>query len=69
MTQPPEYESSTDPDYVCHLKKAIYGLGQVPKAWYDALTNSLIQMGFYMSESDNSLFVLHNLGVTIYILI
>jgi len=69
MTQPPGYENSAHPDNVCHLKKAIYCLLQAPKAWYDALTDSLIQMGFKMSESDNSLFVLHNLGVTIYILI
>lgn len=69
MNQPPGYENSTHPDYVCHLQKAIYGLRQTPKSWYDALTYYLIRMRYKMSEFDNSLFVLHNLGVTIYILI
>jgi len=36
---------------------------------YDALTSSLIRMGFKMSKCDNSLLVLHNIGVTIYVLI
>lgn len=64
MAQPPGYEDANHPTYVCHLKKAIYGLRQAPKVWYDALTHSLMRIGFKMSESDNSLFVLHNMGVT-----
>ncbi|GJR57928.1 retrovirus-related pol polyprotein from transposon TNT 1-94 [Tanacetum coccineum] len=34
VKQPPGFESSEFPDYVCKLDKALYGLKQAPKAWY-----------------------------------
>ncbi|GKC66554.1 retrovirus-related pol polyprotein from transposon TNT 1-94 [Tanacetum coccineum] len=33
VKQPPGFESSEFPDYVCKLDKALYGLKQVPRAW------------------------------------
>ncbi|GJS71445.1 retrovirus-related pol polyprotein from transposon TNT 1-94 [Tanacetum coccineum] len=33
VKQPPGFESSEFPDYVCKLNKALYGLKQAPKAW------------------------------------
>ncbi|GKD42305.1 retrovirus-related pol polyprotein from transposon TNT 1-94 [Tanacetum coccineum] len=33
VKQPPGFESSEFPDYVCKLDKALYGLKQAPKAW------------------------------------
>ncbi|GJZ43049.1 DNA-directed DNA polymerase [Tanacetum coccineum] len=33
VKQPPGFESSKFPDYVCKLDKALYGLKQAPKAW------------------------------------
>ncbi|KAH0672880.1 hypothetical protein KY284_023967 [Solanum tuberosum] len=41
MSQPPGYEDADHPNFVRHLKKALYGLRQAPKVWYDALTSSL----------------------------
>lgn len=49
MSQPPNYENLGRPNYVYHLKKAIHGF-QAPKAWYEALTDSLIQMGLSITE-------------------
>ncbi|GKE76292.1 retrovirus-related pol polyprotein from transposon TNT 1-94, partial [Tanacetum coccineum] len=34
VKQPPGFESSEFPDYVCKLDKALYGLKQVPRACY-----------------------------------
>ncbi|KAH9740738.1 retrovirus-related pol polyprotein from transposon RE2 [Citrus sinensis] len=44
----------------CTLNKALYGLKQGPRAWYDRLSNSLLQWGFQALKSDTSLFFQHN---------
>ncbi|GJX98430.1 retrovirus-related pol polyprotein from transposon TNT 1-94 [Tanacetum coccineum] len=47
VKQPPGFESSEFPDYVCKLDKALYGLKQAPKAWYLKGTPSL---GLYYTK-------------------
>ena len=37
MNQPKGFESATNPNHVCKLRKAIYGLKQAPRAWYDKI--------------------------------
>lgn len=49
MKQPPGFVDSQHPNHVCHLKKAIYGLRQAPRAWHDALKNYVNSYGFKMS--------------------
>ena len=34
VTQPPDFVDQDRPNYVCRLKKALYGLCQAPRAWY-----------------------------------
>ncbi|GKA90315.1 retrovirus-related pol polyprotein from transposon TNT 1-94 [Tanacetum coccineum] len=48
VKQPPSFESSEFPDYVCKLDKALYGLKQAPKAWnllkkYEISDSSLVK--------------------------
>lgn len=69
MQQPPGFQHPDLPDHVCRLKKAIYGLKQAPRAWYTELAKFLQHIGFTRSQSDNSLFVLYNLGIPIYLLV
>lgn len=69
MRQPPGLEHPTLSSHVCKLNKAIYGLKQAPKAWYNELKNFLVTQGFGKSDSDTSLFNFHNSGLTIYILV
>lgn len=57
MQQPPGFEDSEHPHYICRLKKAIYGLKQAPRAWYYALQNYLCDHGFVKSKSNDSLFI------------
>ncbi|GKF11496.1 retrovirus-related pol polyprotein from transposon TNT 1-94, partial [Tanacetum coccineum] len=46
VQQPPGFESSEFPNHVCKLNKALYGLKQAPRAWYETLSNFLIQHKF-----------------------
>lgn len=46
MAQPEGYVSKTLPNHVCKLEKAIYGLRQTPRAWYDRFRSTLIGWGF-----------------------
>ncbi|GKA11788.1 retrovirus-related pol polyprotein from transposon TNT 1-94 [Tanacetum coccineum] len=39
VKQPPGFESSEFPNYVCKLDKALYGLKQAPRAWYGYINN------------------------------
>nr|GEZ90255.1 retrovirus-related Pol polyprotein from transposon TNT 1-94 [Tanacetum cinerariifolium] len=44
--QPPGFVSKQYPDNVYALDKALYGLKQAPRAWYDVLSQFLIDSGF-----------------------
>jgi hypothetical protein len=69
LRQPPGYEDKTKPQYVCRLDKALYGLKQAPRAWYSRLSSKLIELGFKMSNADNSLFYVNNSELTMFILV
>jgi histone deacetylase 1/2 len=56
MTQPSGFEAS-DKSLVCKLHKSLYGLKQAPRAWYERLTQTLLNMGFVKSRCDPSLLV------------
>jgi hypothetical protein len=56
MQQPPGYEDPTRPGYVCKLDKTLYGLKQVPWAWYSRLSSKLVTLGFQTLKADTSLF-------------
>jgi len=46
VKQPPGFEDLKYPDHVYKLKKSLYGLKQAPRAWYDRLSNFLIENDF-----------------------
>ncbi|GKA07899.1 retrovirus-related pol polyprotein from transposon TNT 1-94 [Tanacetum coccineum] len=46
VQQPPGFESSKFPNYVCKLDKAPSGLKQANRAWYETLTTFLIKHKF-----------------------
>jgi len=47
----------TFPNHVYKLKKALHGLKQAPRAWYETLTEFLVNQGYIKGGSDKSLFV------------
>jgi len=69
MRQPPGYENSSHPSYVCKLDKALYGLKQAPRAWYARLSMKPHDLGFQPSKANVSLFFFNKGGVVIFLLI
>jgi histone deacetylase 1/2 len=69
MRQPPGYEDTRCPSYVCKPEKALYSLKQAPRAWYARLCGKLVQLGFTPSKGDTSLFYYRKGSVTIFVLV
>ena len=46
VKQPPWFENETFPHYVFKLSKALHGLKQAPRAWYERLSSFLLKSGF-----------------------
>ncbi|GJX00566.1 retrovirus-related pol polyprotein from transposon TNT 1-94, partial [Tanacetum coccineum] len=63
VKQPIGFESSEFPNYVCKLDKALYGLNQASRAWYETLSTFLIQNKFVRGRIDNTLFIYKTKGV------
>nr|GEV10432.1 hypothetical protein [Tanacetum cinerariifolium] len=55
--QPPGFVSKQYADHVYALDKALYGLKQAPRAWYDVLSQFLIESGFQKGSIDTTLFI------------
>lgn len=60
MTQPPAFLDKDKPEFVCHLKKAIYILKQAPQVWYNELKMFLLRVRFTTSLGDTSVFTLQS---------
>ncbi|CAH9124314.1 unnamed protein product [Cuscuta epithymum] len=56
VEQPPGFEINREKDQVFKLKKALYGLKQAPRAWYDTLSQYLVNNGFTKGKVDKTLF-------------
>ena len=69
MSQPPSYVDPDHPELVCKLHKAIYGLKQVPRAWFDSFTSQLYHTGFQASSANYNLFILHQGSFVVYLLL
>jgi hypothetical protein len=69
MMQPSGFKDLSKPTHVCRLRKAIYGLKQAPWAWYTALKNAILQLGFHTSKADSSLFIYSQGSIISYFLV
>jgi hypothetical protein len=57
VCQPPGFEDPEYPDMVYKLDKALYGLHQAPRAWYDTLSVYLLKNKFKRGAIDKTLFI------------
>jgi hypothetical protein len=52
VEQPLGFEDSVYPTHVYKLSKALHGLKQAPRAWYECLRDFLLTNGFKVSKVD-----------------
>ncbi|GJT73889.1 putative ribonuclease H-like domain-containing protein [Tanacetum coccineum] len=57
VCQPPGFEDPEFPDRVYKVEKALYGLHQAPRAWYETLSTYLLDNGFQRGQIDKTLFI------------
>ncbi|GKE85960.1 putative ribonuclease H-like domain-containing protein [Tanacetum coccineum] len=71
VCQPLGFEDHDHSDKVYKVVKALYGLHQAPRSWYDTLANYLLCNGFQRGKIDQTLFIKkkqgHILLVQIYV--
>ncbi|GJZ85521.1 putative ribonuclease H-like domain-containing protein [Tanacetum coccineum] len=60
--QPPGFEDPQFPDKVYKVEKALYGLHQAPRAWYETLSTYLIENRFRKGTIDKTLFIKKDKG-------
>ncbi|GJV03819.1 putative ribonuclease H-like domain-containing protein [Tanacetum coccineum] len=57
VCQPPGFEDPEFPNKVYKVEKALYGLHQAPRAWYETLSTYLLENGFRRGTIDKTLFI------------
>ncbi|GKF08023.1 putative ribonuclease H-like domain-containing protein [Tanacetum coccineum] len=57
VSQPPGFVDLEFPNRVYKVKKALYGLHQAPRAWYETLSTYLLENGFRRGTIDKTLFI------------
>nr|GEW29250.1 putative ribonuclease H-like domain-containing protein [Tanacetum cinerariifolium] len=57
VCQPPRFKDPDYPDKLYKMVKALYGLHQAPRAWYETLANYLLENGFQRGKIDQTLFI------------
>ncbi|GJZ59657.1 putative ribonuclease H-like domain-containing protein [Tanacetum coccineum] len=57
VCQPPGFEDPEFPDRVYKVEKALYGLHQALRAWYETLSTYLLDNGFQRGQINKTLFI------------
>ncbi|SMQ52987.1 unnamed protein product [Zymoseptoria tritici ST99CH_3D7] len=64
VEQPHEFAEGDD---VCLLDRALYGLKQSPRTWYETLTAYFEKIGFKLLDADISVFIRGNVFIVVYV--
>ncbi|GKE15650.1 putative ribonuclease H-like domain-containing protein, partial [Tanacetum coccineum] len=62
VCQTPGFEDPDFPDRVYKVEKALYGLHQAPRAWYETLSTYLLENRFQRGQIDKTLFIKRDQG-------
>ena len=57
VAQPKDFEDPLHVDHVYKLKKALYGLEQAPRTWYERLIEYVLKGGYTRGGADRTLFI------------
>jgi ATP-binding cassette subfamily B (MDR/TAP) protein 1 len=63
MKQPEGFEIKGKEHYVCKLQKAMYGLKQASRAWYEKISEVLLNRLGFNRQSMSLVFLLETKGV------
>lgn len=67
VKQPEGYEDGTN--RVLKLDKALYGLRESPRAWYECFDQYLTNLNFKRSINDNCLYILNENNYNVYLIL
>jgi hypothetical protein len=67
MEQPQGFIDPEFPDYVCLLKKSLYGIKQAPRLWQDDLSSYLIENLGFKPTSDPCILRKDNIFIALYV--
>ena len=59
-TIPPGFEGKETINKVCRLRKALYRLKQLPRAWFGRFASVMKVTGYRQSQGDHTLFIKHS---------
>ncbi|GJR31405.1 putative ribonuclease H-like domain-containing protein [Tanacetum coccineum] len=62
VCQPLGFVDPEFPEKVYKVEKALYGLHQAPRAWYETLSTYLLDNGFHRGQIDKTLFQMSSMG-------
>ncbi|GKC90323.1 putative ribonuclease H-like domain-containing protein, partial [Tanacetum coccineum] len=62
VCQPPGFEDPDFLDRVYKVEKALYGLHQAPRAWYETLSTYILDNGFQRGKINKTLFIKRHKG-------
>ncbi|GJW30962.1 putative ribonuclease H-like domain-containing protein [Tanacetum coccineum] len=62
VCQPPGFEDPDFPNRLYKVEKALYGLHQAPRTWYETLSTYLIDNGFQRGKINKTLFIRRDKG-------
>ncbi|GJZ51199.1 putative ribonuclease H-like domain-containing protein, partial [Tanacetum coccineum] len=65
VCQPLRFKDLDFPDRVYKVEKALYGLHQSPRAWYETLSTYLLDNGFQRGKIDKTLFIKRDKGLQV----
>jgi hypothetical protein len=57
VEEPKGFQDPHHPHHVYKLKKALYGIKQAPRAWYERITTYLLAKVFTRGQADRTLFI------------
>ncbi|KAL3652410.1 hypothetical protein CASFOL_002091 [Castilleja foliolosa] len=69
MVQPPCFIKPGQEHLVCKLNKSLYGLKQASRTWFNRFESVMAALGFTSSKTDTSLFIKHNEGQTLVVIV
>jgi hypothetical protein len=69
MDQPEGFIVPVKEDYVCRLKKSLYGLKQSPRQWYKRFDSFMLSKGFQRSQYDSCVYLKFVNGSPTYLLL